>query len=317
MVLRPVKRAVVPSPLEEPGKFDEFVTQYLNKCDDLLSYTQRYPTVKATDVVRVQRQRRSPHESRRWLRRTVAVPVGVTYDELRRLLFANRAEHLPHWMPQLVGCERVESIVPNLCEAVWLGFRSPGLQARRDYCQMVVRREFVGDQARPKPRLFTPAASMASLAQAFHSQSSLSLASCVQPHADSCVGTHHSSPYGYARSHSGRMPAERYAGLSAPGSIHDSAQAPLPAPIRRFQIVTVPMSHRGCPARRGYVRAVYEAYEEIREYADRRVEWVCIYHADVSGWVPAFVADRSVVSALPKEAQALLEYVQLRRPRHA
>ncbi|KAJ1729486.1 hypothetical protein LPJ61_003499, partial [Coemansia biformis] len=182
MVLRPIKRAVVPSPLEESAKFDEFVTQYLHKCDDLLSYTRRYPVVKDTGMVKVQRQNRNPNESHRWLRRTVAVPAGISYDEIRAVLFVNHADHLGRWMPQMVGCKKVESVVPNLCETYWLAFRSQGMKAKRDYCQMLVKREFVGEEAKIKPRLFTPSASIANLAQAFHSQSSLN---CARPYGGS------------------------------------------------------------------------------------------------------------------------------------
>ncbi|KAJ2780031.1 hypothetical protein H4R18_003686 [Coemansia javaensis] len=350
MVLRPIRRAAVPSALEEPHKFDDFVTQYLNKCDDLLSYTQRYPTTQHAGMVRMQRQNRSPHESHRWLRRTVRVPRELaSYDELRQALFVDRAEHAARWTPQMTACERVESIVPNLCEVLWLAFRSLGLAAKRDYCQMVVRREFVGHAARPKPRLFTPSASVTNLAHVFRSQSTASLnnpahlqCASLPPsppspglpltdgyfglaHARSVVDLHDAvaastrdpSPYGHTRSRSNlAVPQNQYAGLCPQESIYynDPAVA-ADVPVRRFQIVVVPIVHRDCPERRGFVRAVYESYEEVREYADGRVEWICIYHSDFSGWVPAFVADRFVASAFPKEAHALLDYVQSWRKR--
>ncbi|KAJ2325326.1 hypothetical protein IWW51_002840, partial [Coemansia sp. RSA 2702] len=114
MVLTPVKRARVPSPLDDAAAFDEFVTQYLNKCDDLLSYTQRYPTVKELPHVKLQRQNRNPHETHRWLRRTVY--AAASYERLKRVLFAGRLEHMPQWMPNMLGAETVEPLVPNLCD---------------------------------------------------------------------------------------------------------------------------------------------------------------------------------------------------------
>ncbi|KAJ2002779.1 hypothetical protein H4R26_003435 [Coemansia thaxteri] len=106
MVLTPIKRSIVPSPLEDQRRFDDFVTQYLNKCDDLLSYTKRYPTVKQTDLLTVQRQNRNPHEEHRWLRRNLQITRReTTYDELRSVLFVNRAEHLPRWMPHLLAAD--------------------------------------------------------------------------------------------------------------------------------------------------------------------------------------------------------------------
>ncbi|KAJ2758162.1 hypothetical protein IWQ57_006904, partial [Coemansia nantahalensis] len=173
---------------------------------------------------------------------------------------------------------------------------------------------------------------------AFHSQSTLTLS---RPPADSSPlplpppqpaqptdgyfgaadrpGAHNPAPHGHARLDSGWQPGPQSSSNGSSSSTRDGggSSALGAVPVRRFQIVTVPMAHRACPPRRGYVRAVYEAYEEIREYADARVEWISIYHSDMSGWVPAFVADRSVANAFPKEAHALLDYVQMRRPRPA
>ncbi|KAJ2202767.1 hypothetical protein IW143_006005, partial [Coemansia sp. RSA 520] len=172
MVLKPIKRAVVPSPLSDAHLFDDFVTQYFNKCDDLLSYTQRYPVIKQTPTTTVQRQNRNPHESHRWLRRTT---LTSSYDHLKTILFVSRFTHMPKWMPHMLSATTIESIVPNLCDIVHLSFTSPGLKARRDYCQLVMKREFVGEMARHKPRVFTPSASVANLAQVYCGQSSASL----------------------------------------------------------------------------------------------------------------------------------------------
>ncbi|KAJ2880014.1 hypothetical protein FB639_002936, partial [Coemansia asiatica] len=178
MVLKPIRRSVVPSPLENQRHFDDFVTQYLNKCDDLLSYTKRYPLIKQTPLMTVQRQNRNPHETHRWLRRNVHVSTGreTSYDELKSILFVNRAEHLANWVPLMQTVDKVESIVPNLCDVYRFVYRSQGMKAKRDYCQLVVKREFLGEWARPKPRIFTPSASMANLAQSIRSQSSTNLA---------------------------------------------------------------------------------------------------------------------------------------------
>ncbi|KAJ2499917.1 hypothetical protein GGI11_007918, partial [Coemansia sp. RSA 2049] len=181
MVLKPISRAVVPSPVDSQAKFDDFVTQYLNKCDDLISYTRRYPVVRESEAMTVQRQNRNPHEDHRWLRRNVAIATdgkqAVSYDDLKSVLFVNRADHLPRWTPMMAGLERIEAIVPNLCDVFRYSFRSQGLRARRDYCQLVIKREFLGEAARPKPRLFTPSASMANLvAASMRSQSSMNLA---------------------------------------------------------------------------------------------------------------------------------------------
>ncbi|KAJ1885918.1 hypothetical protein LPJ66_009887, partial [Kickxella alabastrina] len=169
MVLNPIKRSQIPSPLEDQRNFDELITQYLNKCDDLLSYTKRYPVVKKTAQMTVQRQNRNPHEEHRWLRRDIQ--LQISYNDLKSILFINRADHLPRWTPQMLAAEKVESIVPNLCDVYRYTFRSQGIKARRDYCQLVVKREFTGDIARVKPRIFTPSASMTNLAQVMRSQS--------------------------------------------------------------------------------------------------------------------------------------------------
>ncbi|KAJ2160109.1 hypothetical protein GGF46_002522, partial [Coemansia sp. RSA 552] len=367
MVLQPIKRAVVPSPLTDALGFDDFLTQYLNKCDDLLSYTQRYPVVKEAGSITLQRQNRNPHEDHRWLRRNVRIS-GVAYDELKSVLFRDRTEHLARWVPQMIKTENVESIVPNLCEVQHLEFRSPGLKSRRDYCQLVIKREFIGSAAKPKPRLFTPSASMANLAQVYRSQSStnlqavdlspVSLPPPLSPApgsptlpgtgyfdavrtARSVVDLHDASirdpsPYGMVRSGSTvrevapplphlpppppqqqqqpkqQQQQQQYVGLSPEDSIRpsdDESTVDSAKPLRRFQIVTVPMSHRECPSQKGYVRAYYESYEEIREYGDGQLEWVCIYHSDFSGWVPSFMADKSIANSFPKEANALLDYV--------
>ncbi|KAI9467586.1 hypothetical protein LPJ78_004968 [Coemansia sp. RSA 989] len=336
MVLTPIKRSVVPSPLADPAGFDEFATQYLNKCDDLLSYTQRYPTVKQTPWITLQRQNRNPHESHRWLRRTVAIPK--TYDEIKSIMFRNRLDHLPRWVPHMLDAELVESLVPHMCDVVRLLYKSPGLKAKRDYCQLVIKREFIGEQARPKPRLFTPSASMANLAQAYRSQSFTNLSEMHQSpqplspqplspppllkHSESVrsvVDLHDTSrdpsPYGHCRSHSRNVPpaaaasaANQYVGLTSE-SLRDSSSQEPDRPVRRFQVVSVPIAHPNCTQQRGFVRAVYESYEEVCEYQDGRVEWVCIYHSDFSGWVPSFVADHSIASAFPKEAESLLNYI--------
>ncbi|KAI8318283.1 hypothetical protein GQ54DRAFT_300544 [Martensiomyces pterosporus] len=398
MVLKPIKRAVVPSPLENSRKFDEFVTQYFNKCDDLLSYTQRYPIVKETEVMTVQRQNRNPNEDHRWLRRDVYITKRETsYDELKTVLFLNRAEHLAKWMPQMNQAECVESIVPNLCEVYRYAFKSQGLKAKRDYCQLVVKREFLGETARPKPRLFTPSASMANLAMSIRSQSTINLHQMQQGGMSSVhgsqvnlgmyndgsmptsplspVGGYHGGPSsqaggGYkgmknARSFVDLHDIDREASRNYAASMHTvdnphMAQQgnfsnyppppPLPAqhqqksnyvglnpqdsvrgmtqgdndddsmlgddarkPIRRFQIVTIPVLHRNCTSQRGYVRAFYETYEEVREYSNGDVEWTCVHHSDFSGWVPSFLADNSIANAFPKEADALLGYLQRNR----
>ncbi|KAJ2791711.1 hypothetical protein H4R20_006830, partial [Coemansia guatemalensis] len=371
-------------------KFEELITQYLNKCDDLLSYTRRYPTVKEGPQITLQRQNRNPHESHRWLRRNVAMDETVTsYDELKSLLFVNRSEHMPRWMPQMLSDEKIEAIVPNLCEVHRFSFKSAGLKSKRDYCQLVVKREFIGDAARPKPRIFTPSASMANLAVAYRSQSSSNLASYAEMNhaaslspgplspaplsptlpsaaagragyfggiksARSVVDFHDTSrdpsPYGNSHFTSSRLmdarvpplptppqqlsssaqqvvPQSQYVGLAPQDSMRnhipsanpaqddddDTAQSSATRPIRRFQIVTVPMLHKNCTEQRGFVRAVYESYEEIREYEDGRLEWICIYHSDFSGWVPSFMADHSIAQSFPKEADALLDYVQKSR----
>ncbi|KAJ2079145.1 hypothetical protein H4R24_003975 [Coemansia sp. RSA 988] len=363
MVLKPIKRSVVPSPLSEATKFEELVTQYLNKCDDLLSYTRRYPTVKETLQITLQRQNRNPHENHRWLRRNVTIE-SVSYDELKSLLFVNRSEHMPRWMPQMMSDEKIECIVPNLCEVHRFSFKSAGLKSKRDYCQLVVKREFIGDAARPKPRIFTPSASMANLAVAYRSQSSSNLPSYAEmnqsaslspaPLARSVVDFHDTSrdpsPYGNTHFTSSRLmdarvpplptqpqqqlssaqqvvPQSNYVGLAPQDSMRnhndsanpaqddddDTAQSSGTRPIRRFQIVTVPMLHKNCTEQRGFVRAVYESYEEVREYEDGRLEWICIYHSDFSGWIPSFMADHSIAQSFPKEADALLDYVQKSR----
>ncbi|KAJ1957858.1 hypothetical protein GGI12_004900, partial [Dipsacomyces acuminosporus] len=144
MVLKPLRRSLVPSPLEESRKFDEFATQYFNKCDDLLSYTRRYPVIKETDLMVVQRQNRNPNEEHRWLRREVYLTTRITtYEELKHVLFLNRTENLPNWLPLLQKVESIESIVPNLCEVYRYCFKSQGLKAKRDYCQLVLKREFL------------------------------------------------------------------------------------------------------------------------------------------------------------------------------
>ncbi|KAJ1852173.1 hypothetical protein IW147_005618 [Coemansia sp. RSA 720] len=361
MVLKPIQRAVVPSPLSDAHAFDEFVTQYFNKCDDLLSYTQRYPVVKQTPTTTVQRQNRNPHESHRWLRRTTHTP---SYDQLKTVLFVSRFTHMPKWMPHMLNASTVESIVPNLCDIVHISFSSPGLKARRDYCQLVMKREFVGEMARHKPRVFTPSASVANLAQVYCGQSSASLADlAVSPRMHvgqgrSVVDLHDQSrdpsPYGHVRAASARnldalvpppLPTTQiptshsysnqpyanqpysnqpyanqphsnqptqYAGLSTQHSPRSSVSesAERSRIVRRFQIVSVPVQHANCTPQRGFVRAVSESYEEVREYADGRVEWVCIHHSDFSGWVPSFLADHSIAAAFPKEADALLDYIR-------
>ncbi|KAJ1733023.1 hypothetical protein H4S06_002443 [Coemansia sp. BCRC 34490] len=383
MVLKPISRAVVPSPVDSQAKFDDFVTQYLNKCDDLISYTRRYPVVRESEAMTVQRQNRNPHEDHRWLRRNVAIATdgkqAVSYDDLKSVLFVNRADHLPRWTPMMAGLERIEAIVPNLCDVFRYSFRSQGLRARRDYCQLVIKREFLGEAARPKPRLFTPSASMANLvAASMRSQSSMNLAA-IHGHQyapGSPVGypmRSDSSPASPTLSisnginsgagvfHKGLKsarsvvdlhdqtqayaaaslppppflpPQNQFAGLDSHGysdarSLHPSSGAAAGddgdddddddarrraaaggKPVRRFQIVSIPMLHRSCTAQRGHVRAFYESYEEVREYADGRVEWICIHHSDFSGWVPSFMSDRSIANAFPREAEALLHYVE-------
>ncbi|KAJ2246688.1 hypothetical protein GGH97_002388 [Coemansia sp. RSA 475] len=104
----------------------------------------------------------------------------------------------------------------------------------------------------------------------------------------------------------------QYAGLNTQHSPRSSSSesAEQSHIVRRFQIVSVPVQHTNCTPQRGFVRAVSESYEEIREYADGRVEWVCIHHSDFSGWVPSFMADHSIATAFPKEADALLDYIR-------
>ncbi|KAJ1798675.1 hypothetical protein LPJ59_002345 [Coemansia sp. RSA 2399] len=366
MVLKPVSRTAVPSPLENQRKFDEFVTQYLNKCDDLISYTRRYPVVKETPAMTVQRQNRNPHEDHRWLRRNVFVrDGGITYDELKAVLYMNRADHLAQWTPMMAGLERIEAIVPNLCDVFRYSFKAHGLKAKRDYCQLVIKREFVGEAARPKPRIFTPSASMANLALHARSQSSMHLpmsAGLVSPpgfgdrsptsptlsinggpnayhkglkSARSIVDFHeyqHLGTYTAAPPLPSNKQTNQYAGLNPYDSFRQQPNAS-PAiqsnainndeddddvesqsnastqPLRRFQIVSVPMLHKNCTTQRGHVRAFYESYEEVREFADGSIEWICIHHSDFSGWMPSFMSDRSIASAFPKEADSLLEYV--------
>ncbi|PIA13318.1 hypothetical protein COEREDRAFT_11547 [Coemansia reversa NRRL 1564] len=293
---------------------------------------------------------------------------------------------MPKWMPQMIADDKIEAIVPNLCEVHRFSFKSAGFKSKRDYCQLVVKREFIGDAARPKPRIFTPSASMANLAVAYRSQSSSNLnsyadmnpASSHSPgpmspgplspgpmsptlpsagagragyfggikNARSVVDFHDTSrdPSPYGNSTSSRLmdarvpplpiqsqqlpsaqqvvPQSQYVGLTPQDSMRnhnnnvtqedddDTAQNNATRPIRRFQIVTVPMLHKNCTEQRGFVRAVYESYEEVREYEDGRLEWISIYHSDFSGWIPSFMADHSIAQSFPKEADALLEYVQ-------
>ncbi|KAJ2017665.1 hypothetical protein H4218_005154 [Coemansia sp. IMI 209128] len=320
MVLTPIRRSRIPSPLEDQRAFDDFITQYLNKCDDLLSYTKRYPIVKESPIMTVQRQNRNPHEEHRWLRRDVYLyHQESSYDELKQVLFTYRADHLPLWMPQLLSVDRVESIVPNLCQISRYSFKSQGLKANRDYCQLVVMREFLGDTAKPKPRIFTPSASMANLAMMGRNQSSTSLV-----FADNAFSSRGESPVDSPLPVKALKSVRSMADFQAPhfapsrNQFAGLTQAPhdmeveggeAPRPIRRFQVVTVPVEHTACGAQKGFVRAFYESYEEVREYSDGHVEWSCIHHSDFSGWVPAFMADHSIAVAFPREAEALLEYV--------
>ncbi|KAJ2720839.1 hypothetical protein GGI07_004361 [Coemansia sp. Benny D115] len=377
MVLKPIKRALVPSPLEDQRAFDEFVTQYLNKCDDLLSYTKRYPVVKQTPLLTVQRQNRNPHEDHRWLRRNVTI-TAATYDDLKSVLFVNRDDHLARWTPLLQGVEKVESIVPNLCDVYRYAFKSQGMKAKRDYCQLVIKREFLGETARPKPRIFTPSASMANLALTLRSQSSTNLAiqtsGLMSPPQSHQQYHHHHQPGEYNSVPASPMSpispgTDFYKGMKNARSVMDFHNAdfeqgsyppppPLPThytsqtqyvglsphdsmrqprhnpgnninddddddsigetdnrPIRRFQIVTIPMLHRNCTSQRGYVRAFYETYEEVCEYSDGTVRWTCIHHSDFSGWVPSFMADHSIANAFPREAESLVDYIQKIRAR--
>ncbi|KAJ2730961.1 hypothetical protein IW152_004883 [Coemansia sp. BCRC 34962] len=314
MVLTPIRRSLIPSPLEDQRGFDDFVTQYLNKCDDLLSYTKRYPVVKESPIMTVQRQNRNPHEEHRWLRRDVYLyRQESSYDELKQVLFTYRADHLPLWMPQLLSVDRVESVVPNLCQIFRYSHKSQGLKANRDYCQLVVMREFLGDTAKPKPRIFTPSASMANLALLnSRNQSSSSLVFADNAFASRRGGSPQLDPP-LVRS---LKPVRSMADFQAPHFVpsHNQfaglAQAPRdmevdaegggepPRPIRRFQVVTVPIEHAACAEQRGFVRAFYESYEEVREYSDGHVEWSCIHHSDFSGWVPSFMADHSIAVAV-------------------
>ncbi|KAJ2840291.1 hypothetical protein FBU31_000536 [Coemansia sp. 'formosensis'] len=322
MVLTPIRRSLVPSPLEDQRKFDDFITQYLNKCDDLLSYTKRYPVVKETPTMTVQRQNRNPHEDHRWLRRDLCITHESSYDELKHVLYSCRAEHLPRWMPQLMAVDAVETVVPNLCQVFRYAFRSQGLKANRDYCQLVVMREFLGDTARPKPRIFTPSASMANLALLSRTQSSTNLSAQF---ANNAFASRAASPTGSLSPGKSLKPVRSMADFQAPhkqpahnqfagltqGPPPDHSDLPdVPRPIRRFQVVTVPIEHRNCTEQRGFVRAYYETYEEVREFDDGHVEWSCIHHSDFSGWVPSFVADHSIATAFPREAEALLDYVK-------
>ncbi|KAJ2744925.1 hypothetical protein GGI20_002575 [Coemansia sp. BCRC 34301] len=311
MVLTPLRRALIPSPLEDQRKFDEFATQYLNKCDDLLSYTKRYPVVKESKQMTVQRQNRNPHEDHRWLRRNVVINSS-SYDELKHILFTARADHLPRWMPHLLSADRVETIVPLLCEVFRYSFKSQGLKANRDYCQLVVMREFLGDTARPKPRIFTPSASMANLALlGSRTQSSTNL---NDQFADNAFSSSRVDTRGLKSARSMADFQKQNIG-SLPRSSDECVESCAPRPVRRFQVVTIPIAHRSCTEQRGFVRAFYESYEEVREYEDGHVEWSCIHHSDYSGWVPSFVADHSIASAFPKEAESLLDYIQRSRTR--
>ncbi|KAJ2886265.1 hypothetical protein IWW38_005245, partial [Coemansia aciculifera] len=321
-------------------RFDEFTTQYLNKCDDLLSFSKRYPVVKQTEQMTVQRQNRNPHEDHRWLRRDVTLHRH-SYDDLRRVLFTARAEHLPRWMPHLLAADRIETIVPLLCEVWRYSYKSQGLKAKRDYCQLVVMREFVGESARLKPRIFTPSASMTNLLlqrangrnasqtslnlfsdNAF-SSSSAKLAGAVSPTMTTNRGLKSARSMADFQKHhqiqqqrqqqqqqQNNYPYNNNNNKAAADSDDElDNNAALVRPIRRFQVVTIPIDHGSCGVQRGFVRAYYESYEEVREYSDGHLEWSCIHHSDFSGWVPSFMADHSIATAFPKEAEALLEYI--------
>ncbi|KAJ1861285.1 hypothetical protein LPJ73_001061, partial [Coemansia sp. RSA 2703] len=330
MVLTPIRRSAVPSPLTDARGFDEFATQFLNKCDDLLASTQRFPVTKRTEHTTVRRQNRSPHEAHRWLRRDT--PLRCSYDDVRHVLFTQRAEHLPQWVPQLSSAECIESIVPNLCAVYRLAFRAQGMRAKRDYCQLVVMRELVGERARPRPRVFTPSASMANLAMlAVRSQSSTNLAvNTAGLRGDWAPGSGPGSPTSPVSAplpplHKGMRsarsalnlhdpPSPAYAGLTPPlphqfdqyDQDDDGVVAQDRQIVRRFQVVSVPLLHPQCTPQRGHVRAVYEAYEEVREFSDGSVEWSCVHHADLDGWLPRVVADKAVAAAVPREADALV-----------
>ncbi|KAJ1952307.1 hypothetical protein GGI12_006279, partial [Dipsacomyces acuminosporus] len=113
------------------------------------------------------------------------------------------------------------------------------------------------------------------------------------------------------------MQQSKFAGLSPPQgqNLHMNDNDSMDGsdverkPVRRFQVITVPLLHRNCTEQRGYVRAYYETYEEVREYSNGDVEWSCIHHSDFSGWIPSFLSDSSIASAFPKEAESLVEYV--------
>ncbi|KAJ2702344.1 hypothetical protein FB645_004306 [Coemansia sp. IMI 203386] len=268
--------------------------------------------------------------------------------------------------------DKVESIVPNLCDVYRYSFKSQGMKAKRDYCQLVIKREFLGETAKPKPRIFTPSASMANLALSIRSQSSTNLAiqtanlhgqqqqysnmnsmpvspmSPMSPMGGSGLSNtmhkgmksarsvmdfndiHRTNDQMLSQAMQSPLPMQpsQYVGLSPNDSIRNqNTKKPIQPdddesidsvnriPLRRFQIVTVPMLHSNCTEQRGYVRAFYETYEEVREFSDGTVEWTCIHHSDFSGWVPAFMADHSIANAFPKEAEALMEYVQRSRTR--
>ncbi|KAJ1944239.1 hypothetical protein FBU59_002657 [Linderina macrospora] len=354
MVLKPIRRSVIPSPLENSQKFDEFITQYFNKCDDLLSYTQRYPVVKENEHMTVQRQNRNPNEDHRWLRRDVYVTTQTSYDELKSILFVGRADHLAQWMPSMVHIDTVEALVPNVAEVFRYCFKSGGLKANRDYCQLVLKREFLGEQAHKKPRIFTPSMSMTNLANMMRaSQSTTNLGAYSTPTSplavnpvnerglqnarsfanldnarlqqypsslhspDSQSRNFYDQPFAQQPHH--QQEQSRFVGLNQASQAvqddDDSMQGDTRIPIRRFQVVTVPIAHSNCTEQRGYVRAFYETYEEVREYSNGDVEWSCIHHSDFSGWVPSFMADKSIAERFPKEADALLAYVQRTRTR--
>ncbi|ORX67975.1 hypothetical protein DL89DRAFT_269136 [Linderina pennispora] len=312
MVLKPIRRSVIPSPLENSQKFDEFITQYFNKCDDLLSYTPAIP---------VQRQNRNPNEDHRWLRRDVYVTTQTSYDELKSILFLGRADHLPQWMPSMVNIDAVEALVPNVAEVFRYCFKSGGLKAKRDYCQLVLKREFLGEQAHKKPRIFTPSMSMTNLANMMRaSQSTTNLGIHSVPTSPLAVnpinerGCSHypaslhspESPKPFAQQPHHQQEQSRFVGLNqASQAVQDDDDS----------VVTVPIAHSNCTEQRGYVRAFYETYEEVREYSNGDVEWSCIHHSDFSGWIPSFMADKSIATGFPKEADALLAYVQRVRTR--
>ncbi|OMJ15103.1 hypothetical protein AYI69_g8320 [Smittium culicis] len=327
MVLSPIKLSVIPQ--DDKNAFMEFISNYENKCNDLMYYSSKWPTIKSKNNILIRKRVRNPGDMKRWYCREVC-SNEIKYEEIRKLLLGSESENFKSkTCKNLVSNNCVQSFIPGRVGVYHTLFSKRWGGGKRDFCSLEIKKEFNDNRSALVRKHYTPANSYANLSLLGENakyRTGSSSASNSNPHSItpspiitptptiSTIATNELKAMGGDPNNSRNIALNSL--LSKPSRVsiskaHPSDISPSPHSsnfiTRKFQIISVPLNHPKCLKESGYTRSFIESFTEVRELSNGDIEWITVQNYVPGGWLVKSIADRAYFDELFGDCESILD----------